>query len=134
MNEQINTAIETARTLDEKAKIVGSFVIERTPEVFVFAPSEISEACVGLELPIRHPDFIKFGKGYLMTEHDDLLASILIQDKHMLADWFDTHASEARKHSGFPAWGFDLSSSKVAIDSYVSSETYYRYLQAKQNR
>lgn len=129
MNERLTQTLESASRIDRRMHIVGSFLLETSPVIRSFAPDPIQDACVGLEVPVRWPDLLQYD--FVSVEHDDLIASLLIQDREQLADWFDTTTAHKRRLHRPINWAFNASAGKAALDSAVSTASYYSYLQSK---
>jgi hypothetical protein len=131
MSEQLNVAIETARLLDldQRTRIIGSFLIQRTPSIQHEVSRQMEEACVGVELPVRFPHLLEYD--YVSIEHADLIASLILQSCESEANHFNAYVAG----KGWPYkkvnWGFNATSGLDILDSAVSTDAYYKYLELR---
>ena len=128
MSEQLSRAIETSGLTDkdERIRIVGSFFVQRTPNIQHEVSRQLEEACVGLELPVRFPHFLEYD--FVSIEHADLIACLLLQGRASEADQFEAHVVRKNWPYERTNWGFDTSSGIAVIDSAVTADSYYKNL------
>ena len=128
MSEKLSRAIEMSRLIDkdERIRIVGSFFVQRTPNIQHEVSRQLEEACVGLELPVRFPHFLEYD--FVSIEHADLIACLLLQGRASEADQFEAHVVRKNWPYERANWGFDTSSGIAVIDSAVTAGSYYKNL------
>ena len=130
MSERLYELVENLRPLDEKAKIIGSFLIQHSPIAYSARaiPRDIADGWVGLEVPIRFPPYLETEQKVWVTQWDTV-ASLLAQDRAEAAAFFD----ELGKDYPFNtiAWWFAANEGVAAIDSPIPTDAYYRYLQSR---
>jgi hypothetical protein len=130
MSERLKTTINKSARFDRVAGIQGSFTIEDQPDIEspgLRVPIEAQIACVGLVVPMRFPDLVR--RNFISIQHDDLIASLLLQDREWQADLFDAERRRVTEHR-LVNWGISATVGRVAIGLPVTTEEYYRTFQA----
>lgn len=129
MREELSNILDIIRPLDDRARIIGSFLIERSPISSSRVPKNIADTWVGLELPVRYPRLIAYNE--IIATPGDIVASLLAQQQEEQAAWFKDDTTNMDMPLTYPYWSFYTQEGKTALDSAVSTDAYYTYLQNK---
>ena len=133
MSERLEKLLKKVRPLDEREKIIGSFLIQRAPFYdYLQIPSKEIEGWVGLEVPIRYLNELKTYE-VVWLNCDDAIASYLVQRGDEAADWFEDYRNKCQSPGNIhiPFYFFEERDGRAALDSTVSTDAYYKYLQSK---
>ena len=133
MSERLNIILDKLRPLDEREKIIGSFLIQRASFYdYLQIPNKEIEGWVGLEVPIRYLAKIETDNVVWLNDND-AIASYLVQRGDKAADYFENRSKKRQSTAkiNIPFYFFAEQDGRIALDSPVSTDAYYKYLQSK---